>query len=81
MDPGAPFSPALSCKRLPQICQDSCFLTWFCQEDMGYGEKKIKILLLKVLMPTQILLTEKGLVAIHNRRPSRSLQSDSPQMG
>lgn len=29
------FSLALLCKRPPQICQCSCFLTWFCQEDMG----------------------------------------------
>lgn len=31
----------------------------------GYGLREKKILLLKVLMPTQILLTEKDLVAIH----------------
>lgn len=48
----------------------------------GYGLRGKKIhLLLKVPMPTQILLTEKGLVAIHMTGGQADLCSDSPQMG
>lgn len=47
----------------------------------GYGlREKKKILQLKVFLPTQILLTEKGLVALCMTGGRADLCSDSPQM-